>query len=52
MDAYRTAGTYYFVASYSGDATNSSTSSACAAEPDHGKPAKSDHRHPALGHHG
>jgi hypothetical protein len=28
-----TAGTYYFVASYSGDATNGSTMSACAAEP-------------------
>ncbi len=28
-----TAGTYYFVASYSGDTTNSSTMSACAAEP-------------------
>jgi hypothetical protein len=28
-----TAGTYYFVASYSGDADNSPTASACAAEP-------------------
>ena len=27
------AGTYYFVASYSGDADNSSTASACAADP-------------------
>ena len=28
-----TAGTYYFVASYSGDANNSATTSSCAAEP-------------------
>ena len=45
-----TAGTYYFVASYSGDANNSATVSACAADADHGESTNTDDRHAALGY--
>ena len=45
-----TAGTYYFVASYSGDADNSPTVERLRRRPDHGEPADTDDRHAALGY--